>query len=162
MVCVPFLENRTSIKFLALGDWGGVPLPPYITPVEKATALEMGRVAEQMGADFVLALGDNFYYKGVDSVDSPRFQVSPGHSSDSYCASEKSLERAASFVVGASKFIFVCNFLSGHLRGGVYGKLSQHPLVYPRWQSRPCRECACTDRVQPQVRQMVSIPPSTL
>ena len=78
----PFLENRTSIKFLALGDWGGVPLPPYITPVEKATALEMGRVAEQMGADFVLALGDNFYYKGVDSVDSPRFQVSPGHGSD--------------------------------------------------------------------------------
>ncbi|XP_029914256.1 tartrate-resistant acid phosphatase type 5a [Myripristis murdjan] len=68
-------KNRTSIKFLAVGDWGGVPHPPYITPVEKATAQEMGRVAEQMGADFVLALGDNFYYKGVDSVDSPRFKT---------------------------------------------------------------------------------------
>ncbi|KAE8300964.1 Tartrate-resistant acid phosphatase type 5 [Larimichthys crocea] len=34
----------------------------------------MSKVADQMGADFVLALGDNFYYKGVDSVDSPRFQ----------------------------------------------------------------------------------------
>ncbi|KAF7660474.1 hypothetical protein LDENG_00281720 [Lucifuga dentata] len=67
-------KNRTSIKFLAVGDWGGVPLPPYVTPVEKATAREMGRVAEQIGADFVLALGDNFYYKGVDSVDSPRFK----------------------------------------------------------------------------------------
>ncbi|XP_071393442.1 tartrate-resistant acid phosphatase type 5a [Centroberyx affinis] len=67
-------KNRTSIKFLAVGDWGGVPHPPYVTPVEKATAREMGRVAEQMGADFVLALGDNFYYKGVDSVDSPRFK----------------------------------------------------------------------------------------
>lgn len=67
-------KNRTSIKFLAVGDWGGVPLPPYVTPVEKATAREMGNIAEQMGADFVLALGDNFYYKGVDTVDSPRFQ----------------------------------------------------------------------------------------
>lgn len=69
-------ENRTSIKFLAIGDWGGVPYPPYITAVQKATAREMSKVADQMGADFVLALGDNFYYKGVDSVDSPRFQVS--------------------------------------------------------------------------------------
>ncbi|XP_028310028.1 tartrate-resistant acid phosphatase type 5a [Gouania willdenowi] len=66
--------NRTSIRFLALGDWGGLPYPPYITAVQKTTAREMSRVAEQMGADFVLALGDNFYYKGVKSVDSPRFQ----------------------------------------------------------------------------------------
>uniref|UniRef100_A0A4W5MLM2 Tartrate-resistant acid phosphatase type 5 n=1 Tax=Hucho hucho TaxID=62062 RepID=A0A4W5MLM2_9TELE len=67
-------KNQTSIRFLALGDWGGVPYPPYITPVEKATAWEMGKIAEQMGADFVLALGDNFYYSGVNSADSPRFQ----------------------------------------------------------------------------------------
>ncbi|CAJ1053797.1 tartrate-resistant acid phosphatase type 5a [Xyrichtys novacula] len=66
--------NRTSIKFLAVGDWGGVPYPPYITAVQKATAREMSRVAEQMGADFILALGDNFYFKGVNSVDSPRFK----------------------------------------------------------------------------------------
>lgn len=72
LLCV---TGRTSIKFLAIGDWGGVPHPPYITPVQKATAREMSEVAEQMGADFVLALGDNFYYKGVDSVDSPRFKV---------------------------------------------------------------------------------------
>lgn len=73
----PFLtENRTSIKFLAVGDWGGMPYPPYVTAVQKATAREMSKVAEQMGADFVLALGDNFYYRGVDSVDSPRFKVS--------------------------------------------------------------------------------------
>ncbi|CAL8269693.1 tartrate-resistant acid phosphatase type 5a [Gadus morhua] len=66
-------RNRSSIKFLAVGDWGGVPYPPYVTPVEQTTAREMGKIAKQMGADFVLALGDNFYYTGVDSVDSPRF-----------------------------------------------------------------------------------------
>lgn len=72
---VSLKENRTSIKFLALGDWGGVPYPPYITAVQKATAGEMSVVAERMGADFVLALGDNFYYTGVNSVDSSRFKV---------------------------------------------------------------------------------------
>lgn len=76
MLSVYLSENRTSIKFLAIGDWGGVPYPPYITAVQKATAREMSKVAEQMGADFILALGDNFYYKGVNSVDSPRFKVS--------------------------------------------------------------------------------------
>uniref|UniRef100_A0A3Q1KC68 Tartrate-resistant acid phosphatase type 5 n=1 Tax=Anabas testudineus TaxID=64144 RepID=A0A3Q1KC68_ANATE len=67
-------KNRTSIKFLAVGDWGGLPYAPYVTAVQRATAREMGIVADQMGADFILALGDNFYYKGVDSVDSPRFK----------------------------------------------------------------------------------------
>ncbi|XP_061087366.1 tartrate-resistant acid phosphatase type 5a [Conger conger] len=67
-------RNKSSIRFLAVGDWGGLPFPPYITPIEKATAREMGKVAQQLGADFVLALGDNFYYKGVDSVHDPRFQ----------------------------------------------------------------------------------------
>ncbi|XP_061737365.1 tartrate-resistant acid phosphatase type 5a [Nerophis ophidion] len=67
-------SNRTSIKFLAIGDWGGLPHPPYITVVQTATAQEMSKIAHQVGTDFVLALGDNFYFKGVDSVDSPRFK----------------------------------------------------------------------------------------
>lgn len=61
---------------MAIGDWGGLPYPPYVTFVQKATAEEMSNAAEQMGADFILALGDNFYYKGVLSVDSLRFKVS--------------------------------------------------------------------------------------
>lgn len=73
---VPLTGNRTSIKFLAVGDWGGVPYPPYITGVQKTTAQEMSKIADEIGADFILALGDNFYYTGVDTVDSPRFRVS--------------------------------------------------------------------------------------
>lgn len=58
-----------------MGDWGGLPYPPYVTPIEKATARMMAKTASQMGADFILALGDNFYYKGVSDVNDPRFQV---------------------------------------------------------------------------------------
>ncbi|XP_009463206.1 PREDICTED: tartrate-resistant acid phosphatase type 5, partial [Nipponia nippon] len=60
--------------FRAVGDWGGVPDPPFATPREVATAATMGRTATDLGADFVLALGDNFYYQGVRDEWDPRFQ----------------------------------------------------------------------------------------
>ncbi|NWX05741.1 PPA5 phosphatase, partial [Caloenas nicobarica] len=63
-----------AVQFLAVGDWGGVPDPPFATPREVATAAAMGRAATELGADFVLALGDNFYYKGVRDEWDPRFQ----------------------------------------------------------------------------------------
>ncbi|NXC78768.1 PPA5 phosphatase, partial [Anhinga anhinga] len=63
-----------AMQFLAVGDWGGVPDPPFSTPREVATAAAMGRAATDLGADFVLALGDNFYYKGVQDEWDPRFQ----------------------------------------------------------------------------------------
>ncbi|NXC44590.1 PPA5 phosphatase, partial [Penelope pileata] len=63
-----------AVQFLAVGDWGGVPDPPFATPREVATAAAMGRAATDPGADFVLALGDNFYYEGVRDEWDPRFQ----------------------------------------------------------------------------------------
>ncbi|XP_014816853.1 PREDICTED: tartrate-resistant acid phosphatase type 5, partial [Calidris pugnax] len=52
----------------------GVPDPPFATPREVATAAAMGRAATDLGADFVLALGDNFYYQGVRDEWDPRFE----------------------------------------------------------------------------------------
>ncbi|XP_064293347.1 tartrate-resistant acid phosphatase type 5 isoform X2 [Phalacrocorax carbo] len=63
-----------AVQFLAVGDWGGIPDPPFTTPREVATAAAMGRTATDLGANFVLALGDNFYYKGVQDEWDPRFQ----------------------------------------------------------------------------------------
>ncbi|KAI7807415.1 tartrate-resistant acid phosphatase type 5a isoform X2 [Triplophysa rosa] len=68
-------SNKSSIRFLVVGDWGGLPYPPYVTPIETATARMMAKTASTMGSDFVLAVGDNFYYKGVTDVNDPRFQV---------------------------------------------------------------------------------------
>lgn len=59
-----------------MGDWGGLPDFPYRTPVEKAVARRMGVVAETLNTQFLLALGDNFYFDGVKDVDDKRFYVS--------------------------------------------------------------------------------------
>jgi hypothetical protein len=67
-------DDATS-RFFIVGDWGGLPVSPYDTPSEVAVALAMGKLGRQLNTSFQLALGDNFYYKGVQSVDDARFQV---------------------------------------------------------------------------------------
>lgn len=64
-----------SINFLILGDWGGKDTPPYTTIGQTQTAAGMGKIADQLKSQFVLAIGDNYYYSGIESdVSSSRFQ----------------------------------------------------------------------------------------
>jgi len=63
-----------NINFCAIGDWGGSEWFPYFTYAQKETAKGMGKVAEDIDSQFVLALGDNFYHNGVDKKDSYRFK----------------------------------------------------------------------------------------
>lgn len=63
-----------DLSFLVMGDWGGVGVWPYHTPGQKQAAAGMGVIAEKLSAEFVVALGDNFYSSGVETVDSNRFE----------------------------------------------------------------------------------------
>jgi len=53
------------LSFVVIGDWGRG------TEAQHRVAAEMGRAAAAAKARFVLAVGDNFYDKGVESVDDP-------------------------------------------------------------------------------------------
>ena len=64
-----------SLKFLVIGDMGGLPTFPYTTPVEIGTAKEMAKVAKQYSPEFIMELGDNFYYDGVKNIEDSRFKV---------------------------------------------------------------------------------------
>uniref|UniRef100_A0A4W3H4Z4 Tartrate-resistant acid phosphatase type 5 n=1 Tax=Callorhinchus milii TaxID=7868 RepID=A0A4W3H4Z4_CALMI len=66
--------GHSAPLFIALGDGGGVPYAPYVTVVLDATAAEMGRVAQSSGTNFVLNVGDNFYFQGVKNVNDFRFK----------------------------------------------------------------------------------------
>ena len=58
-----------------MGDWGGIPIPPYYSPFEKATAMAMMKYSQIENIDFLLALGDNFYENGVINEYDARFKV---------------------------------------------------------------------------------------
>jgi tartrate-resistant acid phosphatase type 5 len=64
---------QSDLNLLVFGDWGGLPIFPYWTLAERATARGLNRIGGEIGAAFALALGDNFYYEGVENLSDPRF-----------------------------------------------------------------------------------------
>lgn len=64
-----------SSRFLVLGDWGGLPTHPFTTPVEVSVSKQMAAISSSFGPQFLLALGDNFYFDGVKDVTDMRFKV---------------------------------------------------------------------------------------
>ncbi|XP_065907626.1 tartrate-resistant acid phosphatase type 5-like isoform X2 [Dysidea avara] len=68
-------DGEKKLSFLVVGDWGGLPDPPYYTIAQKRVAEQMGRKAEEIGSRFTVGLGDNFYEDGVTNVDDPRFKT---------------------------------------------------------------------------------------
>lgn len=55
-------KNKDSLDFLLTGDWG------WNSYNQTLTAYQMGVYAWLIGAEFVVALGDNFYNDGVKNV----------------------------------------------------------------------------------------------
>lgn len=79
-ICFHIGESVTpKITFAAIGDFGGIPLPPYSTYTQKKIARVMGKFADTKQVQFIVGLGDNFYYEGVKNVDDHRFSSTFEH-----------------------------------------------------------------------------------
>lgn len=60
-----------SMTFLVLGDWGR-----FGRGNQRLVADRMAETAMEIGAQFVLTVGDNFYQDGVTGIDDPHWQGS--------------------------------------------------------------------------------------
>ena len=59
---------------MVLGDWGGWPAPHYSSPIQKSVADSMGRTSRLHRPEYIVGLGDNFYYHGVEDENDPMFE----------------------------------------------------------------------------------------
>ncbi|HXI71648.1 MAG TPA: tartrate-resistant acid phosphatase type 5 family protein [Verrucomicrobiae bacterium] len=60
-----------GLNFLIFGDWGRNGQKDQVE-----VAAQMATAAQAVGAKFIVSVGDNFYNKGVASVDDPQWQTS--------------------------------------------------------------------------------------
>lgn len=74
LAAVKSAQASGSLSFLALGDWGGDSDATPVNQAESCVATGMGTVASSLQAEFVLALGDNFYSGGITTKNENRFQ----------------------------------------------------------------------------------------
>uniref|UniRef100_A0A0D6QTH8 Purple acid phosphatase n=1 Tax=Araucaria cunninghamii TaxID=56994 RepID=A0A0D6QTH8_ARACU len=79
-----------SLNFLVVGDWGRK--GEYN---QSRVAYQMGRIGEELGVEFVISTGDNFYEDGLTGANDPSFEES---FSDIYTA--KSLQKPWYAVLG--------------------------------------------------------------
>jgi len=82
LVYVYLQSAPDDLSFVTIGDWGCGPINCAVPPGApegyhhgglntKNVAFSMARTAENIGSKFVLALGDNFYWRGVHSATDP-------------------------------------------------------------------------------------------
>jgi len=63
--------STNSFSWLVLGDWGGWPAPLYNSPTQLSVAASMTRTSRLFDPKWILSLGDNFYYWGVQNIEDP-------------------------------------------------------------------------------------------
>jgi tartrate-resistant acid phosphatase type 5 len=61
--------RRGGLNFLVFGDWGR-----HGEKDQVEVATQMGIAANAIGAQFIISVGDNFYERGVASIDDPKWQ----------------------------------------------------------------------------------------
>ncbi|CAK5075792.1 unnamed protein product [Meloidogyne enterolobii] len=67
-----------SLNFVIVGDIGGLPIYPYYSYAQKRVAEAISNVVLEQGEplNFVINVGDNFYFNGVSDIFDSRFEDS--------------------------------------------------------------------------------------
>ncbi|MCO5561309.1 hypothetical protein L7F22_014930 [Adiantum nelumboides] len=65
------LRTKEGLNYLVVGDWGRGGLYN-----QSLVATQMGRIGQELGIDFVISAGDNFYEYGLTGEEDPAFSSS--------------------------------------------------------------------------------------
>ncbi|CAJ0930404.1 unnamed protein product, partial [Mesorhabditis belari] len=69
-------QKDSALRFLLIGDTGGLPIYPYTTLAQGTVRDTMIRLTEQNKVQLVLNVGDNIYFTGVANEFDARFETS--------------------------------------------------------------------------------------
>ena len=73
-----FQINKTlstdDFHFVVLGDWGGRPAPLYTSPLQVSSAVALMKYAKLYKPEYVVSIGDHFYFNGIESVQDRRWE----------------------------------------------------------------------------------------
>lgn len=70
------LKRTQNLSFLIVGDIGGLPVYPYYSYAQTKVARALAKAARRQPPNFVLNVGDNFYFNGVSDIFDTRFEAS--------------------------------------------------------------------------------------
>lgn len=69
------IPKNDNLRFVLLGDTGGLPMI-HETRAQRKVAKQLAYVAQHVGFEAVVTMGDNIYYTGVDNEFDARFESS--------------------------------------------------------------------------------------
>ncbi|KAL3109534.1 hypothetical protein niasHT_011689 [Heterodera trifolii] len=70
------LSDTSQLNFLVVGDIGGLPVFPYYSYAQTKVARAMAKIGRRHRTHFVVNVGDNFYFNGVQTAFDGRFEDS--------------------------------------------------------------------------------------
>ncbi|HQT63751.1 MAG: acid phosphatase [Acidocella sp. 20-57-95] len=108
----PAMASSPALNFVSVGDWGRMG-KEHQTDV----AVQMGKTAADIGSQFTISTGDNFYENGVKDLNDPHWQ---GSFETIYTAA--SLQSPWKLILGNHDY-----------RGNVQAQLD-YGATHPRWQ----------------------------
>ena len=71
---IAYHHTSDAFTWTVLGDWGGWPAPQFTSPIQLSVAESMKRMGRLSPSQYIIGIGDNFYFHGVENDEDEMFE----------------------------------------------------------------------------------------